>query len=63
MYVALTGYKGAPRGARQVACGSAHALAVDVFGHVYGWGSDRYGQLGLFVRPPGPRKAAESLVA
>ena len=62
MYVALTGYKGAPRGARQVACGSAHALAVDVFGHVYGWGSDRYGQLGLFV-PGGPWKAAESLVA
>ena len=33
----------------QVACGSAHALAVDIFGHVYGRGSNRYGQLGLFV--------------
>lgn len=30
-----------------VAAGSRHSLAVTCLGHVYGWGSNRCGQLGL----------------
>lgn len=30
-----------------VACGNYHALALDTHGHVYSWGNNLYGSLGL----------------
>uniref|UniRef100_A0A7S1RVS7 Ultraviolet-B receptor UVR8 n=1 Tax=Alexandrium catenella TaxID=2925 RepID=A0A7S1RVS7_ALECA len=50
---------------RSVACGSAHAVAVDVAGRAYSWGSAQYGQLGSFSlpktsRPPPAFDAQES---
>lgn len=29
-----------------VTCGAYHSLALDRFGHVYGWGNNKYGQVG-----------------
>eukprot|EP00929_Paragymnodinium_shiwhaense_P104320 TRINITY_DN6866_c0_g2_i1.p1 TRINITY_DN6866_c0_g2~~TRINITY_DN6866_c0_g2_i1.p1 ORF type:complete len:2190 (+),score=564.10 TRINITY_DN6866_c0_g2_i1:86-6655(+) len=36
---------------RSVACGAAHALAIDSGGRVYSWGASQYGQLGT-ANPP-----------
>ncbi|XP_045892497.1 probable E3 ubiquitin-protein ligase HERC4 [Micropterus dolomieu] len=38
----------------QVACGSQHAAALTKDGHVYTWGQDSRGQLGLGKRKSGP---------
>eukprot|EP00928_Gymnodinium_smaydae_P014310 TRINITY_DN15219_c0_g1_i1.p2 TRINITY_DN15219_c0_g1~~TRINITY_DN15219_c0_g1_i1.p2 ORF type:complete len:283 (+),score=76.70 TRINITY_DN15219_c0_g1_i1:34-849(+) len=43
---------------RSVACGAAHAIAVDVLGRAFAWGATQYGQLGgtaplrTFAPPP-----------
>lgn len=36
---------------RSIACGGAHAVAVDLAGRAYSWGSAQYGQLGSFSPP------------
>lgn len=36
---------------RFVACGASHAVAVDLGGHAYSWGSALYGQLGSMSPP------------
>merc|ERR1712050_610811 len=36
---------------RSIACGAAHAIAVDISGRAYSWGAAQYGQLG-YSNPP-----------
>uniref|UniRef100_A0A7S4UW88 Uncharacterized protein n=1 Tax=Alexandrium monilatum TaxID=311494 RepID=A0A7S4UW88_9DINO len=50
---------------RSIACGGAHAAAIDVAGRAYSWGSAQYGQLGSFdppktFRPPPAFDACEA---